>query len=168
MNPGIIVRPRAVDDDLRTEVPIRLRTTRRLRHARRRRLAAGVTNCIGIGRCRTHDRGEGTVMCPTYAATGDERDSTRGRARVLQEMLTGELVTGGWASPEVEEALDLCLACKGCSSDCPTGVDVATYKAQVLHERYRGRLRPVSHYSLGWLPRWTRIAVACAGDSLRG
>jgi Fe-S oxidoreductase len=97
-------------------------------------------------------------MCPTYAATGDERDSTRGRARVLQEMLTGELVTGGWASPEVEEALDLCLACKGCRSDCPTGVDIATYKAQVLHERYRGRLRPIAHYSLGWLPRWTHIA----------
>jgi Fe-S oxidoreductase len=118
-----------------------------------------VAACIGIGRCITHDRGEGTVMCPTYVATGDERDSTRGRARVLQEMLTGELVTGGWASPEVEEALDLCLACKGCSSDCPTGVDVATYKAQVLHERYRGRLRPIAHYSLGWLPRWTRIAA---------
>ena len=158
MNPGIIVRPRAVDDDLRTELPIRLATNGGFASLADGGLAAGVTACVGVGRCRTHDRGEGTVMCPTYAATGDETDSTRGRARVLQEMLTGELVTGGWASPEVEEALDLCLACKGCSSDCPTGVDIATYKAQVLHERYRGRLRPIAHYTLGWLPRWTRIA----------
>ena len=158
MNPGVIVRPRAVDDDLRTELPIRLEPRGGFASLADGELAAGVTACIGIGRCITHDSGEGTVMCPTYAATGDERDSTRGRARVLQEMLTGELVTGGWASSEVEEALDLCLACKGCSSDCPTGVDIATYKAQVLHERYRGRLRPVAHYSLGWLPRWTHIA----------
>ena len=157
MNPGIIVRPRAVDDDLRTEVPLVLRTSGGFTTLADEGFAAGVTNCIGVGRCRTHDSGEGTVMCPTFAATGDERDSTRGRARVLQEMLSGELVTGGWASPEVEEALDLCLACKGCRSDCPTGVDVATYKAQVLHERYRGKLRPISHYTLGWLPRWTRL-----------
>jgi Fe-S oxidoreductase len=73
-------------------------------------------------------------------------------------MLTGGLVTGGWAAPEVEEALEFCLACKGCASDCPTGVDVATYKAQVLHERYRGRIRPLTHYTLGRLPTWTRLA----------
>jgi Fe-S oxidoreductase len=97
-------------------------------------------------------------MCPTFAATGDERDSTRGRARVLQEMLNGGLGDAAWSAPEVEEALDLCLSCKGCASDCPTGVDMATYKSQVLHERYRGRLRPLTHYTLGWLPRWTRIA----------
>ncbi len=158
MNPGIVVRPRAVDDDLRTEVPLVLRTSGGFASLADGGLASGVTNCIGVGRCRTHDRGEGTVMCPTFAATGDERDTTRGRARVLQEMLSGELVAGGWSAPEVADSLDLCLACKGCRSDCPTGVDVATYKAQVLHERYRGRIRPVSHYTLGWLPRWTRLA----------
>jgi Fe-S oxidoreductase len=98
-------------------------------------------------------------MCPSYLATRDEKDSTRGRARVLQEMVNGGLVTGGWRAPELRESLDLCLACKGCASDCPTGVDMATYKAEVLHHRYAGRPRPRSHYSLGWLPRWARLAA---------
>jgi FAD/FMN-containing dehydrogenase len=107
MNPGIVVRPRAVDDDLRTEVPLVLRTSGGFASLADGGLASGVTNCIGVGRCRTHDRGEGTVMCPTFAATGDERDTTRGRARVLQEMLSGELVAGGWSAPEVADSLDL-------------------------------------------------------------
>jgi FAD/FMN-containing dehydrogenase/Fe-S oxidoreductase len=158
MNPGVIVRPRPVDADLRTEVPIRLATSGGFSGLADGGLAAGVTACVGVGRCRTHDRGEGSVMCPTYAATGDERDSTRGRARVLQEMINGGLGEAGWSAPEVEESLDLCLACKGCASDCPTGVDMATYRSQVLHERYRGRLRPLTHYTLGWLPRWTHLA----------
>ena len=159
MNPGVIVRPRPVDADLRTERPLTLATSGGFTTLADGGLAEGVTACVGVGRCRTHEHGEGSVMCPSYAATRDERDSTRGRARVLQEMLDGELVTGGFAAPEVEAALDLCLACKGCASDCPTGVDMATYKAQVLHERYRGRLRPLTHYTLGWLPRWTRLAA---------
>ena len=158
MNPGVIVRPNAVDDDLRTEVPLLLQTSGGFTTLADGGLASGVTNCIGVGSCRSHETSEGSVMCPTFIATGDEQQSTRGRARVLQEMLSGQLVTGGWSGPEVEESLDLCLACKGCRSDCPTGVDVATYKAQVLHERHRGRIRPISHYSLGWLPRWTRLA----------
>jgi Fe-S oxidoreductase len=98
------------------------------------------------------------VMCPSWLATRDEKDTTRGRSRVLQEAVNGSLVRG-LAAPEVHEALDLCLACKGCASDCPTGVDMATYKAEVLHQTYRGRLRPVSHYSLGWLPRWVALAA---------
>ncbi|MBV9822061.1 MAG: FAD-binding oxidoreductase, partial [Actinobacteria bacterium] len=85
--------------------------------------------------------------------------STRGRARVLQELANGSLVSGGWRSPELAEALDLCLACKGCSSDCPAGVDMATYKAETLYQRYRRRLRPAAHYALGWLPRWSRLAT---------
>jgi Fe-S oxidoreductase len=97
-------------------------------------------------------------MCPSYLATRDEKDSTRGRARVLQEMANGSLVTDGWRSPEVHEALELCLSCKACASDCPAGVDMAQYKAEVLHRTYRRRLRPPSHYALGWLPRWTRLA----------
>jgi Fe-S oxidoreductase len=96
-------------------------------------------------------------MCPSYLATRDEKDSTRGRARVLQEMIDGDLVDG-WRSPAVHDALDLCLSCKGCASDCPTGVDMAAYKSEVLHQSYRRRLRPRSHYSLGWLPRWARLA----------
>ena len=102
-------------------------------------------------------------MCPSYLATRDEKDSTRGRARVLQELANGSLVTGGWRAPEVHEALDLCLSCKACSRDCPVSVDMATYKSEVLHQAYRGRLRPRSHYALGWLPRWTRLAAAAPG-----
>ncbi len=97
-------------------------------------------------------------MCPSYLATRDEKDSTRGRSRVLQELANGSLVKG-FRSAEVAEALDLCLSCKGCASDCPAGVDMATYKAEVLHQRYRRRLRPPAHYSLGWLPRWARMAA---------
>ncbi|BDZ42583.1 hypothetical protein GCM10025865_18820 [Paraoerskovia sediminicola] len=96
-------------------------------------------------------------MCPSYLATKDEKDVTRGRARVLQEAVNGTLV-GGLDAPEVRESLDLCLSCKACSSDCPAGVDIAQYKSEVLHRTYRGKLRPVDHYSLGWLPRWGRLA----------
>src|SRR4030095_9456355 len=110
----------------------------------------------GLVRC-VPDNTAGGVMCPSWRATRDEKDTTRGRSRVLQEAVNGTLVRG-LASPEVREALDLCLACKGCASDCPTGVDMATYKAEVLHQTYRGRLRPAAHYSLGWLPRWAAVA----------
>ena len=103
-------------------------------------LADAVHRCTGVGKCRADNTGAGGVMCPSYLATRDEKDSTRGRARVLQEMVNGTLVTGGWRLREVHEALDLCLSCKGCASDCPTGVDMATYKAEVLHQRYRRRL----------------------------
>jgi Fe-S oxidoreductase len=98
-------------------------------------------------------------MCPSYPATREEKDSTRGRARVLQEMLAPGGPVHDWRSPEVHEALDLCLSCKGCSRDCPTGVDMASYKAEVLHQTYRGRLRPRSHYALGQLPRWADLAA---------
>ena len=97
-------------------------------------------------------------MCPSYRATGEENDSTRGRARLLQEMVRGETVQDGWRSTEVKDALDLCLSCKACSSDCPVGVDMATYKAEFLHQHYKGRLRPRSHYSLGWLPLTSALA----------
>jgi Fe-S oxidoreductase len=100
----------------------------------------------------------GGVMCPSWLATRDEKDTTRGRSRVLQEAVNGTLVRG-LAAAEVHEALDLCLACKGCASDCPTGVDMATYKAEVLHQRYRRHLRPAAHYTLGWLPRWAALAA---------
>ncbi|MFK4273946.1 (Fe-S)-binding protein, partial [Streptomyces milbemycinicus] len=111
-----------------------------------------VMRCVGIGNCRSH---RGGVMCPSYRATREEEHSTRGRARLLFEMLDGHAdsaVTDGWRSTEVRDALDLCLACKGCKSDCPTGVDMATLKAEFLDHHYAGRPRPAAHYSLGWLP----------------
>lgn len=115
--------------------------------------------CIGVGRCRTSSGG---VMCPSFRATGDEKDSTRGRARVLQEVVRGTLPI---TDPAVGESLELCLACKACSSDCPTGVDMAAFKAESLHRRYSGRLRPRPrvHYSLGLLPVWLRATGRIAG-----
>lgn len=96
-------------------------------------------------------------MCPSFRATKDEKDSTRGRARVLQELANGSLARG-WQSAEIAQALDLCLSCKACSAECPMGVDMASYKAEVLYQRYRHRARPAAHYSLGWLPVWARAA----------
>jgi Fe-S oxidoreductase len=98
-------------------------------------------------------------MCPSFQVTGEERHSTRGRSRLLYEMLAGEVITDGWRSTEVRDALDLCLSCKGCKSDCPVNVDMATYKAEFLHHHYKGRVRPASHYSMGWLPLWLRLAA---------
>ncbi|HVU93141.1 MAG TPA: (Fe-S)-binding protein, partial [Jatrophihabitans sp.] len=133
-------------------------------------LSTAVHRCVGVGKCRADTTGSGGVMCPSYLATRDEKDSTRGRARVLQELANGSLVQG-YRAPELQEALDLCLSCKGCSADCPAGVDMATYKSEVLYQRYRRRPRPASHYSLGWLPRWARLAARAprlANATLRG
>ncbi|MGK7223139.1 FAD-binding and (Fe-S)-binding domain-containing protein [Kocuria flava] len=114
-----------------------------------------VQGCIGVGRCRADTGG---VMCPSYRATRDEKDSTRGRARVLQDMVRGAAtVQEGWRSEEVREVLDLCLSCKACATDCPAGVDMSTYKSEFFDHYYAGRLRPISHVSLGWLPRWLRL-----------
>ncbi|MBP2344806.1 FAD/FMN-containing dehydrogenase/Fe-S oxidoreductase [Streptomyces cinnamonensis] len=145
MNPGMLVRPARLDENLRFEV---LPATP---------FAGEVARCVGVAKCRTGEPGGPGVMCPSYRATGEEQHSTRGRARLLHEMLAGEVVTGGWRSPEVAEALDLCLGCKGCRSDCPVGVDMASYKSEFLHHHWAGRIRPLAHYTLGGLPGWLRL-----------
>jgi FAD/FMN-containing dehydrogenase/Fe-S oxidoreductase len=113
--------------------------------------------CVGVGMCRRRSSDDG-VMCPSYMATGEEKHSTRGRARLLFEMMRGEAISDVWKSREVEEALDLCLACKGCKSDCPVHVDMATYKAEFRAQHYRGRLRPRAAYSMGLIHRWSPYA----------
>lgn len=166
LNPGSMTDPDPMDAHLALAgVPEReWRTSFDLRPA----TSAGtgpwvhaVQGCIGVGRCRADSGG---VMCPSYRATRDEKDSTRGRARVLQDMVRGaRTVEEGWRSKEVREALDLCLACKACSTDCPAGVDMATYKSEFFEHYYRRRLRPLAHFSLGWLPRWLKLTGRLSG-----
>ncbi|HEX5493288.1 MAG TPA: FAD-linked oxidase C-terminal domain-containing protein, partial [Mycobacteriales bacterium] len=119
-----------------------------------------VLRCVGVGKCR---RDSGGVMCPSYRATREEEHSTRGRARLLFEMLRGEVITDGWRSEAVRDSLDLCLACKGCKNDCPVNVDMATYKAEFMSHHYAGRIRPMSHYSMGWIPVWAALASTAPG-----
>ncbi len=167
LNPGVLVDPAPLDADLRGSgrgwepglAPARQGL--RLLHDDGD-FGKAVHRCTGVGKCLADSSASGGVMCPSYLATRDEKDSTRGRARVLQEMVDGRLVTGGYAAPEVHEALDLCLSCKGCLNDCPTGIDMATYKSEVLHQTYRGRRRPRSHYVLGRLPFWARLLAPLA------
>ncbi|MCL1800741.1 MAG: 4Fe-4S dicluster domain-containing protein, partial [Promicromonosporaceae bacterium] len=182
LNPGIIVDPVRMESNLRRPQPLPIpsrkpsRRDGRAHHVGRLHgiaakagyngfafseddhdLTKAVHRCMGVGKCRAGLGGAtGSFMCPSYAATRDEKDVTRGRARVLQEAVNGSLIHG-LTSPEVRESLDLCLSCKACSSDCPAVVDISRWKSEVLYRTYRGRLRPVDHYVLGWLPRWLRV-----------
>jgi FAD/FMN-containing dehydrogenase/Fe-S oxidoreductase len=160
LNPGVLVRPAPVDADIRVAAAPRLRTGLALAYPHDGGdFSNAVHRCTGVGKCRADLTATGGVMCPSFVATREEKDSTRGRARVLQEMIAPGGPVTGWRSPEVHEALDLCLSCKGCSRDCPTGVDMAAYKSEVLHQSYRRRLRPRSHYVLGRLPFWSDLAA---------
>lgn len=166
MNPGRVVDAQPLDEDLRLGTGYAPTTHREL-HFRYPKDAgsvdAAVLRCVGVGACRGH---EGGVMCPSYRATGEEEHSTRGRSRLLFEMLSGHddsPIRDGWRSTAVRDALDLCLACKGCLNDCPVNVDMATYKAEFLSHHYAGRIRPASHYTMGWLPLWMRLAAAAPG-----
>ncbi|MDO0978142.1 FAD-binding and (Fe-S)-binding domain-containing protein [Mycolicibacterium frederiksbergense] len=164
LNPGVIVEPAPLDADIRhAQVLAGLGAARKSltlfaypddHHD----FAQAQRRCVGIGKCR---QTSGGVMCPSYQATREEKHSTRGRAHLLWEMLAGDVVTEGWRSAEVRDALDLCLSCKGCLSDCPVNVDMATYKAEFTHHHYAGRpwARPLSHWSMGWLPLWSRVAA---------
>jgi FAD/FMN-containing dehydrogenase/Fe-S oxidoreductase len=165
MNPGKVVDARPVTADLRLgagwsptdPVEVEFRYPEDDGSFQR-----AVLRCVGVGKCHSPQTG-GRVMCPSYRATREEEHSTRGRSRLLFEMLDGHpdsTVKDGWRSDAVRDALDLCLACKGCLSDCPMHVDMATYKAEFLSHHYHGRLRPRAHYAMGWLPVWARLAMA--------
>lgn len=117
-------------------------------------LAKATVRCIGLGECRKQDSG---AMCPSYMVTLEERHSTRGRAHMLFEVLQGEVVRDGWKDEHVKQALDLCLSCKACKSECPTNVDVATYKAEFLAHYYEGKSRPLHAYAFGMIDRWAEL-----------
>ncbi|MET7483415.1 FAD-binding and (Fe-S)-binding domain-containing protein [Streptomyces sp. NPDC005538] len=160
LNPGMLVRPAPLDTNLRfSSLPREPVDVAFGYPSDGGDFSAAVRRCVGVAKCRTHEPSGASVMCPSFRATGEEAHSTRGRARLLHEMLAGELVTDGWRSTEVRDALDLCLSCKGCRTDCPVGVDMATYKAEFLHHHYEGRRRPAAHYTMGWLPRWLRLVA---------
>jgi Fe-S oxidoreductase len=116
--------------------------------------------CVGVGNCRRHEEG---TMCPSYMVTREEKHSTRGRARMLFEMLEGDVTKNGWKDKHVKESLDLCLACKGCKSDCPVNVDMATYKSEFLSHYYKGKIRPRTAYAFGWIYWWSRLASLAPG-----
>ncbi|MGW1978542.1 FAD-binding and (Fe-S)-binding domain-containing protein [Streptomyces sp. NPDC001889] len=163
LNPGVLVRPDPLDAHLRFAALPREPVDVVFGYPEDGGDFTGaVRRCVGVAKCRTTEPSGASVMCPSYRVTGEETHSTRGRARLLHEMLAGEVVRGGWRSPEVRDALDLCLGCKGCLGDCPVGVDMATYKAEFLHHHYAGRLRPLSHYAMGRLPSWLRAAAPLA------
>ncbi|WGP11898.1 FAD-binding and (Fe-S)-binding domain-containing protein [Streptomyces sp. SH5] len=163
LNPGMLARPDRLDENLRFAVLPKRPVDVEFGYPQDGGDFTGaVRRCVGVAKCRTTQPSGAGVMCPSFRATGEEAHSTRGRARLLHEMLAGEVITDGWRSTEVRDALDLCLSCKGCRSDCPVGVDMATYKAEFLHHHYRGRLRPAAHYAMGRLPQWLRLAAPFA------
>jgi FAD/FMN-containing dehydrogenase/Fe-S oxidoreductase len=163
MNPGKVVRPFRVDENLRLGAGYEP-SGPQVRFAYSRDhgdFAHATVRCVGVGKCRT-PTGDG-VMCPSFMATREEMHSTRGRARLLFEMLQGEVITDGWQSDEVMDALDLCLSCKGCTHECPTGVDMPTYKAEFLHHRWQHRLRPRHAYAFGLIDQVARLASRAPG-----
>ncbi len=111
--------------------------------------------CIGVGACRKSDAG---TMCPSYMATLEEEHSTRGRARMLWEMLQGEVLQESWTDERIKHAMDLCLSCKACKSECPTNVDIATYRSEFLSHYYETRRRPLHAYAFGRIDRWAKLA----------
>ena len=164
MNPGKVVRPYRPDENLRLGSGYRpWQPPTHLHFADDQgSFAHAALRCVGVGKCR-RQQSDGGVMCPSYMATLEERHSTRGRARLLFEMMQREVIGHrGWRDESVKQALDLCLSCKGCKSDCPVHVDMAAYKAEFLHHYYAGRLRPRSAYAFGLVHWWARLASPLA------
>jgi FAD/FMN-containing dehydrogenase/Fe-S oxidoreductase len=158
MNPGKVVDPYPITSNLRVGPsyhPPKLET--HFSFPLEGNFARAAQRCVGVGKCRRHDSGN-EVMCPSYLATHEEKHSTRGRSRLLFEMLHGGAIEDCWKSEAVEEALDLCLACKGCKSDCPVNVDMATYKSEFRSHYFEGRFRPRVAYGMGRIHELARIA----------
>jgi FAD/FMN-containing dehydrogenase/Fe-S oxidoreductase len=162
MNPGKVVDPFRRDENLRLGAdyhPSKVATVFAYPDDNGS-FSKATLRCVGVGKCRHINKG---VMCPSYMATREEMHSTRGRAHLLFEMLQGDPLNAGWKSQAVHEALELCLACKGCKGDCPINVDMATYKAEFNYHYYKGRLRPRTAYSMGWIYWWSRLAALAPG-----
>lgn len=157
MNPGKVVDPYPLDSNLRVGPDYRPKPVLTVFQfpSDHGSLAEATERCFGVGKCRGMDGG---TMCPSFHATREEMHSTRGRTRLLFEMLRGEVIQDGWHDEHVKDALDLCLSCKGCKGDCPVNVDVATYKSEFLHHYYEDRVRPASAYSMGQIARWAQMA----------
>ena len=162
MNPGKVVDPYPLDSNLRTGPdykPKALPTIFQFPDDGGS-MAGATERCFGVGKCRKLDGG---TMCPSFHATREEKHTTRGRARLLFEMFRGETIPDGWKDEGIKEALDLCLACKGCKGDCPVSVDIATYKAEFLAHFYEGRIRPAAAYSMGLIDKWAAIGSKFPG-----
>jgi len=157
MNPGKVVRPYKLDQNLRwgTQYQPWEPKTHFTFEEDHGSFAFAANRCVGTGKCRKHDSG---TMCPSYMATKEEAYSTRGRARLLFEMLEGNPIDRGWQDEGVKDALDLCLSCKGCKGECPVNVDMATYKAEFLSHYYEHKRRPISAYAFGLIYWWARLA----------
>jgi FAD/FMN-containing dehydrogenase/Fe-S oxidoreductase len=157
MNPGKVVTPYHRTENLRLGADFRpwAPKTHFQFPEDEGRIERAVLRCVGVGKCRRMEAG---TMCPSFMATREEEHSTRGRARLLFEMFQGEAIPDNWKNDAVKEALDLCLACKGCKGECPVNVDMATYKAEFLSHYYEGRMRPLGAYTMGWIHRWSRLA----------
>ncbi len=162
MNPGKILKPYRLDENLRlgtTYHPPHVTTHFYFANAEGS-FAKETLRCVGVGECRRLEQG---TMCPSFRVTREEMHSTRGRARLLFEMLEGDPLTGGWQDEHVKDALDLCLACKGCKGDCPVSVDMATYKAEFLSHYYEKHRRPITAYSFGLIHYWARLGSLAPG-----
>ncbi|HEY9898367.1 MAG TPA: FAD-linked oxidase C-terminal domain-containing protein [Pantanalinema sp.] len=157
LNPGKIVDPYRVDQNLRLGTgyrPPQPKTHFKFPQDQGS-FSRATLRCVGVGECRKEKMG---TMCPSYMVTREEKHATRGRARLLFELFQQDVLKGGWREPSVKEALDLCLACKGCKGECPVNVDMATYKAEFLSHYYEGRLRPRAAYAFGQIQRWAELA----------
>jgi Fe-S oxidoreductase len=162
MNPGKVIEPYRMDENLKVHPA--LKVWRPATHFQfpddRGSMAHATLRCVGVGKCR---REEGGVMCPSHRVTHDEEHSTRGRAHLLWELMSGDVLERSWRDEPVKHSLDLCLSCKGCKSDCPVGVDVATYKAEFLSHYYQGRSRPLRDYAFGNVDIFARLASSTPG-----